>query len=456
MAPKDNRYLTGPVTATLLGKSLPIMGGYFCALTFNLVDTHFVSRLGKLPLAVMGYAEPISMLMFSFAVGLGAGTNSEISRAMGRNDLTAQRRICRDSLLLAALTGLVFMSLGLTLLGPVVRGLGAVKEAMPHARAYMVPWLLSAPLMIFLMVAHSTIQSAGSTGVSGAVFSVGAILNAVLDPILIFGLGPIEAMGISGAAWATFVSRAAMVAFTVLWLAGPMGLLRRGRLVWPKILRSWADLLYVGIPAVATSLLFPVSIGVVTRLAAGFSQTAVAALGAGQRVDNIVMVVYWAMSRVEAPMAGQSYGAGRMQRVHQAQRSGTLLGLTWGVICAAALWSLAGPIAHLLVTEEEVWEPLVLYLRLSAAGLGLRGITVLAGAFFSALKHPLQAASIDVTRMVVLTLPLALLGAHWFGVGGVFGGVALANALAGILAACATERFTRRLLRRHKQQSSQG
>ncbi len=445
MPSNANSYLTGPVTRTLLRKSLPIMGGYFCALTFNVVDTHFVSRLGELPLAVMGFAEPVTMLMFSFAVGIGAGTSSAVSRALGEEDTLAAQRLCRDSLLLALLAGLVFLALGWGLLEPIFRLLGADDPTMPYVHAYMVPWLLSAPLMILVMVGNSTLQSAGATGVSGAMFSAGALLNGLLDPLLIFGWGPVPAMGIAGAAWATFLARAAMVLFTILYLAGPMQLLRFGKFQPGELLTSWAEILYVGIPSVSTSLLFPVSIGVVTRLVSGVSQAAVAAFGAGQRVDSIGMVVYWAMSRVEAPLAGQSYGAGKLQRVYLVQRSATRLGLAWGAVCIVILWALAEPIAQGLVAEPEVRPPLVLYLRITAVGLGFRGITVLAGAFFSALKRPLPAAAIDVVRMFLLTLPLAWLGGLWLGVGGIFGGVAASNLLAGLLAAGSTYYYSRKL-----------
>jgi Na+-driven multidrug efflux pump len=255
-------------------------------------------------------------------------------------------------------------------------------------------------------------------------------------------------MGIAGAAWATFLSRLAMVAVTLVYLAGPLELLK---LTLPRdgeLLESWKEILYVGIPAASTSLLFPIAIGVVTRLVSRYGEAAVGALGAGQRVDSIVMVAYWAMSRVEAPMAGQNYGAGRMRRVHEAQRSGTVLALAWGGLCLIVLWAGADLFAHVLVGEPGVWDPLVLYLRISAVGLGFRGLTVLGGAFFSALKHPLPAATIDIVRMFLLTLPLAWVGDRLGGVAGIFAGVAAANVLAGMLAAGATERFSRRLLGR--------
>lgn len=448
MSANDKAYLTGAVTPTLLRKTLPIMGGYFCALTFNLVDTYFVSLLGKAQLAVMGYAEPVSMLMFSFAVGIGAGTSSAVSRALGDDDRPAAARLCRDSLALASLAGLVFMTAGLTLLDPMFALLGATRSVMPYAWDYMTPWLLSAPLMIVVMVGNSSLQSSGATGLSGALFAGGAVLNGLLDPLLIFGWGPVPALGIAGAAWATFLSRLAMVAVTLVYLAGPLELLK---LTLPRdgeLLESWKEILYVGIPAASTSLLFPIAIGVVTRLVSRYGEAAVGALGAGQRVDSIVMVAYWAMSRVEAPMAGQNYGAGRMRRVHEAQRSGTVLALAWGGLCLIVLWAGADLFAHVLVGEPGVWDPLVLYLRISAVGLGFRGLTVLGGAFFSALKHPLPAATIDIVRMFLLTLPLAWVGDRLGGVAGIFAGVAAANVLAGMLAAGATERFSRRLLGR--------
>jgi putative MATE family efflux protein len=435
MAAASNPHLSdAPAFRRIILMALPMIGGLLSTMTFSLVDTYFIARLGTEPLAAVGYTNPFMMLVFSFAIGLGAGTSSGVSAAVGRGDRREVRRLCSDCLILAAGVGVVVTVAGWLILDPVFAQLGAGPGAMTHIRPYMHVWLVSVVLLMVTMLGNNCIQASGDTRTSGLILFIGAVLNAGLDPIFIFGWGPIPAMGIAGASTATLVGRAVTAAIS-LYVLG-----RRKKMLSPKLpslrelLTSWKDVLQVGIPASATSLLFPFSLGVITRLIAQYGDGAVAAAGAGQRVESFVMLVFWSTSWVITPFAGQNNAAGRYDQVDQAQRFIRYLSLGWGALCFVVLLWLADPLAGLFGKSERVERVLIHYIWISSAGLGFRGATVLAAAFFNGLKRPGTAAAIDILRMFVLAIPLAWLGSYLDGPQGVFAGVAIAHLLSGLTA----------------------
>ncbi len=434
--PSRHRKLTedGPVARQMFWMALPMVGGLLATMTFHLVDTYFVSRLGTDPLAAIGFASPVVMLVFSFAIGIGSGASSAVSRALGRDDEGQAARLSTDALALAAGVGALVTAAGLALYEPIFALLGAREHAMPYVHRYMFWWWLGVVPLMVMMVGNTCLQASGDTLRSGLILAGAAGVNAVLDPILIFGLGPVPAMGIAGAAVATFLARL-VAAGTVVWMLGG----RKGLLTatWPgagDLARSWWEVLHVGIPSSATTLLFPLSMGVVTRLTASFGAEAVAAAGAGQQGERMLMVAFWSTSWVVMPFAGQNWGAGRTDRVRRVARTATAFSLLYGAACLLAALPTAGLLAGAIGQTPRVERIMTWYLWIAAAGVGFRGATVLGCAFFNGIDRPLVAGGIDVVRMFVLTIPLAALGSRLWGVAGIFAGVSTASVLSGTLA----------------------
>jgi putative MATE family efflux protein len=431
---KDVDLTSGPVGWRVFAMALPMIGGLLSAITFHLADTYFVSRLGKLQLAAMGYGYPLVMLVFSFALGIGAGASSTVSRALGGGRKSKAASLCTDSLLLSTGLGLVLTVAGMLLYRPIFRLLGAEPGTMRYLGEYMDVWLWSVPFLMITMVGNNSLQAAGDTGRSGLILFIGSVVNVVVDPLLIFGLWIFPAWGVSGAAAASLISRAVTAGLT-LWSLQ----VRHGFLLWSapeagRFAASCKEILYIGIPSSITTLLYPLSVGVVTRLISGYGEAAVAAAGAGQRVESLVMVVYWSMARVVNPFAGQNWSDGQYRRVDRLQKSATVMSLTWGAACFLLLLFLAPAVAGLFGKSPAVEEVMIDFLRITAAGLGFRGVAILGCSFFNGLGRPLTAGSIDIVRMFLLTLPMAYLGSQLWGLYGVFGGVAGANLLGGLFA----------------------
>ena len=426
--------IEGPVGRRLLFLTVPMVAGIFAITTFNLVDTFYVAQLGTDELAAMGFIFPVVMFVQSIALGLGIGTASVLSRAIGEGDHRRVRRLTTDSLILAVLIVVVFVAVGLLTIDRLFTLLGATPEILPLIREYMTIWYVGMIFVTVPMVGNNAIRATGDTKYPSLILMISAGINVVLDPLLIFGLARFPRLGIAGAALATVIARACSLVLSLAILHFREKMLDfslpRLRETWD----SWKRILYVGIPAAATNILTPLSWGVVISMVARFGKNAVAAVSAGTRVQMFAMIVLVALGTALVPFIGQNWAARKFQRVYLAQKYTNRFAFSWGLLCVAVLLLTAGPIACLFSQDPEVIDNIISYLWIVPLGLGLQGIARLASASFNAINRPFTAAALSLIRMFVLYIPLAFIGGRLFGLKGLFAGICLANILAGIIA----------------------
>ncbi len=155
--------IEGPVGRRLLFLTVPMVGGIFAITTFNLVDTFFVARLGTDELAAMGFIFPVVMFVQSIALGLGIGTASVVSRAIGEGDHRKVRRLTTDSLILAVLLVVLFVTVGLLTINPLFTLMGATPEILPLIRQYMTIWYVGMIFVTVPMVGNNAIRATGDT-----------------------------------------------------------------------------------------------------------------------------------------------------------------------------------------------------------------------------------------------------------------------------------------------------
>lgn len=433
MAARRPNLLTDPVGPTLLSLAWPMLIGIASILLFNIVDTFWVGQIGPAELAAMSYTFPVVMVVMSITMGIGIGTTAVVGRALGNGDEGEVRRLTTHALLLANGIVVLVAMVGLLTIDPLFRALGADDSTLALIRTYMVPWYLGVGFLVIPMVGNSAIRATGDTKTPSYVMMVAGFVNAALDPLLIFGIGPFPELGLQGAALATIGS------YLGALVAALYVLIRRERLVEfvlptaATLLDSWRRILAIGMPAAATNLLTPVAAGLLTRMVSGFGATAVAAYGVGTRVEGLALIGVSALSTAVTPFVAQNLGAGRCDRIRAAVRFVSFAALGWGAAAALGLGLFATPIARVFSDAPEVIASTRAYLTLVPFSFGLFGIAALAGSVFNALGRPLRATVIVVVRLAVLALPLAWLGARLHGLPGLFGGIAAANVLVGLL-----------------------
>ena len=326
----------------------------------------------------------------------------------------------------------IFALLGLTTINPLFAALGAGGEVLPLARDYMTIWYLGIVCLVVPLIGNSAIRASGNTAVPSLIMTVAAAVNVVLDPLFIFGWGPIPALGIKGAALATVISRAATLVTSLAFLHYGERLLLFALPSLKELGRSGLQILSIGIPAAATNLISPLSVGLITSLVARYGAEAVAGFGVASRVEAMSLIVPLALSASIGPFVGQNWGAQQYSRVSRALRLSLLFCLFWGVMVAVLLGTNAEVIASWFDSESEVMASTVTYLRIVPISYGALGVVFAFSSAFNALGKPLPSALMALTRLLLLYLPLAYLLSQWFGVSGIFAAACLSNAVVGL------------------------
>lgn len=422
----------GSVSRHLVNLTVPMIWGVFAVIAFNLADTYFVGQLGTKPLAAMSFTFPVVMTLGSLAMGLGVGASSIIARAIGEGDRQKVQRLTTDSLTLSLLVVGLFVLLGLATIDPLFSTLGAGPDVLPLIRQYMQIWYFGMIFLVVPMVGNSAIRASGNTKVPSIIMIVAGGINIVLDPLFILGWGGFPRLEVAGAALATVISRAMTLVAALLFLHYRERMLCFNLPKPEQVLNSWKSILYVGLPAAATNMVTPISIGFITSIIAFYGPEAVAGFGIASRIESLALIVPMALAAIIGPFVGQNWGAKQYDRVTLSLRQSSLFCACWGTLTAAILAVSARWLPSLFDSNPEVVAIAATYLLFVPISYGAMGIILISNASFNALGKPIPSVVTILTRMLVLYVPLAYLGSKLFGVNGIFAAACFANMAVGI------------------------
>lgn len=421
--------LEDPVGQTLKQMTIPMIYGMILLMTFNLVDTFFVGLLGTQPLAAISFTFPITFTVISLTIGLGIGTSAVIARSLGKKDHEFAKSSATSALILAAAIVGSLSYLGYVFTDEIFTLIGAGDELLPLIRDYMDFWFIGSVFLIGPMIGNSILRASGDTKTPSLIMGVGGIINAILDPIIIFGWGPIPAMGIQGAAIATLISWVVGTAF-VLYIVGHKRQLIHTSLDFLKTFsQSSKAILHIGLPAAGANMLTPIAAAILTAIVATYGNSAVAAFGVGSRIESIACLVVLALSMTLPPFISQNFGAGNMHRVEEGYKTSVKFVLIWQVIIYAILVLAAPLIADAFSKEQSVADIIKLFIWILPLGYGLQGIIILTNSSFNALHKPMVALVLSIVRLFVCYVPLSYIGSELYGIEGFFLGALLGNVL---------------------------
>ena len=431
---KKAKLVQGDVSKTLINLTVPMIIGIFAIVGFGLVDSYFISLLGTKELAAVSFTFPVGMVLSNIAIGLGVGVSSVLSRIIGQGDSGRAQRIATDSIFLAVVLVVIICVAGLLTINPLFTALGAEADVLPIIHKYMYIYYFAIPFLVIPIVGNSAIRATGDTKTPSIIMVVAAVGNAILDPLLIFGLWGFPELGIEGAAYATLFGWM-FSTIAALWVLG-----KREHLlsfVKPKlseVLHSWRDVLYIGVPAAATYSLAPIASGVLLAIVATYGTEAVAAYGVGVRVEPIAIIIALGLSAALPVFVGQNWGAKKFSRVKDSISKSKNFILVSHLFIAALLFVSGKYIAKAFSDEAEVIDLIVVYLCIVPWGFAGLGVSIIGSSVFNAVNKPFKAMSLNVLRLFVCFVPFAWLGSHFYGLKGLFYGMMLGNVFAGIIA----------------------
>jgi putative MATE family efflux protein len=426
--------LKGDIQNTMKQMTVPVLFGMITLMSFNMVDTFFISMLGTAELAAVSFTFPVTFTVISLAIGLSIGTSAVIARALGSGDQQSARSDGLAALWLSAYLVIALSVLGYLSIDPLFRLLGARENTLPFIHDYMEIWFFGAVFLITPMIGNAVLRAAGDTKTPSILMASAGLLNAVLDPVFIFGWGPVPAMGVAGASLASVISWLLGFALILYLLMVRRKLVDAGHQPFADFIRISRKILHIGLPAAGANMLTPLAMAILTALMAGYGAEAVAAFGVGARIESIASLVVLALSMTLPPFISQNYGASAYQRIHDAYKGCIQFILAWQFIVYLALAACAWLLADIFTSDPIVAQYIRYFIWILPLGYGLQGIIILTNSSFNALHLPLNALQLSVIRLFVFYVPFAYLGGLIGGVTGLFAGGLIANCFTSALA----------------------
>jgi putative MATE family efflux protein len=412
-------------------------------MSLGLVDSYFISFLGTDQLAAIGFIMPITFIVTSVALGLGMAISSLTSRLIGAERMGLAARLITDGFYLTAITALlVTLFLSLTL-ERVFLLIGADQNTLPYIYQYMHIWLFGTVVLMVTQVCSSTFRALGDTKTSAIIAISMTLINLILDPLLIFGVGPFPELGMQGAALATVIAVMVASIIGLYQLAVKERLLLRSLPALEGFKGNFKQLMEIAIPAVLANAIVPITAAMLTTLVSRFGTDTVAGFGVGSRIEAVSLMIVYAMSATLPMFIGQNLGAGKPARVVAALSLSFKFIIILQLLIYAALMIFSGSIAALFSAEIVVQETIVLFLVIVPISYGLSGVVILINVSMNVLGKPKIALYINLLRLTVLYFPLAYFGSQVYGIKGLFVGVAIGNCLAFCLAIILLKRALR-------------
>lgn len=404
----DTRMGTMPVRPLLLRMAWPMMLSMLIQALYNLVDSMFVSRLSGEAFQALSLAYPVQMFMVAVCVGAGVGLNALLSKRLGQGERTEAKAVALNGIFLYLLCYLLFLSFALFLARPFMAFFTADSAILSAGRTYLTIVTGVSVGMTMQFATERILLACGDPVGPMVIQGVGAVVNLIMDPILIFGLGPFPALGVAGAAIATVMGQ---------WTGMAVGFLLLRRLrrfpLSPKGFRPRGDILAelcrIGIPAAAMQSLSSVMTLGLNKIMALYDPNAVFILGAYFKLQTFLIMPVSGLTNGLTPLVSYNYGARSRERILALTRFALALGAAIMAVGTVLLLLIPGPLLGLFGADQAILDSGIPALRWIAAGLIFSGLSTVLCAVFQALGAAMTSLVISLLRQVVLILPAAYL-----------------------------------------------
>ncbi len=430
---KIHNLIEEPIQQALIRMTMPMIIGMVMLFTFSLVDTWFISFLGTESLTAISFTFPVTFTVMSMAIGLGIGASAVVASYLGASEPEKAKESATVITYISFAMACLIVLLCWLFMDRIFMLMGASEQLMIPIREYMHIWFPGSVLIVCIMTGNSILRAIGDTKTPSILMASAGFINAVLDPILIFGIGPFPELGMQGAAWSTIIAWFIGFCYLIHLLIFKVKMVSKTFPSKSVFFSSGRKMLRIGIPAAGANMMTPLAAGIMTAIAASFGDTTVAAFGVGARIEPIATLLVLAMSSSLPPLISQNFGAQRLDRVEEAYRLSIKFILSWQLMVYFILFLSSEIIAGIFSDDPEVIKSIQLFIWVMPLGYGLQGIIILTNSSLNAMHKPLSALYLSIARFFVFYVPLAYLGSVYFGLYGFFCGAVCGNLLMGII-----------------------
>ena len=405
----ENKMGVMPVKRLVLSMSLPMMVSMLVQALYNVVDSYFVAKVSEDALTAVGMAFPFQNLMISVAVGTGVGVNALLSRSLGAKDQQTANRSAENGVLLSALSALVFMAAAPLFAPPSFVAQKATPAIVQQGAAYLrICGGLSFGLFLEVIF-ERLLQATGRTFYTMITQGVGAIINIIMDPVLIFGLGPFPRMGVAGAAAATVLGQ---IVAAILALAFNM---TRNHDIQPTLKgfrpsgKIIGQIYSVGLPTIVLNSISSIMTFGMNLILISFTSTAVAVFNVYFKLQSFVFMPVFGLNNGLVPIVSYNYGARKKQRLMEAIRFGSALAVGIMLVGLVVIQLFPAPILSLFEASPDMLRIGVPALRIISLCFVFAGFNVICSSAFQALGNGVLSMVVSIIRQLVVLLPAAFL-----------------------------------------------
>jgi len=428
--PPRSRHLTeGSISRNLWYLAVPMMATNALQTLFNIVDMFFVGRIGPDAIAAVAVAGVIMMIPFSLILGLSVAAGAMVSRSFGARQFESASHSARQSLFSAVVGGFFVMLIGLLLAPHLIDLFGVEQSVHRLGTGYIrIIFIGTIPIAVQFLTA-ALFQAVGDAKTALWINAVAVLLNLLLDPMLIFGLGPFPRLEVAGAATATTIARSLGMVAALFFLVRRKSDLHMFKEGWHPDRRLIGRLIKIGVPSSLQMSLRSVSGIIMMGIVARYGTFALAAYGVGLRLDMLMLMPGFGLGAATATLVGQNLGAGKSGR---AERSSWTAAANYAAIMTAAgclFYWLAADIFFIFNSNVEVVNIGVLYLRTLVLSYPFLALAIILNRALSGAGETLKTMSITAFALFGVAVPLAYAIPALFdtGVRGIWIAIVLAN-----------------------------
>lgn len=407
---------TVPVPKALLALGLPTMIGMMINAVYNLVDAYFVGGLGTSQMGAISIAFPLGQVVVGLGLLFGNGAASYISRLLGRGDKETANRVASTALYSSIFLGAVMIACAIVFLNPILKQLGATESIMPYAVTYTRIYIISSIFNVFNVTMNNLVTSEGAAKTTMCVLMTGAVLNVILDPILIYMLG----LGVAGAAIATAVSQIVSTSIYLCYILRKKSIFRFRIKECCFSKEVMFEILKIGIPTLVFQLLTSLSIAMVNDQAKGYGDSAIAAMAPVTRMLSVGSLMVFGFIKGFQPIAGYSYGSKKYDRLQQAIK----ISILWSTIFCVIFGLIIALFSTAIVSQFTKGDMEMIFvgqtaLRANGVSFMLFGFYTVYSSLFLALGKAKEGCILGACRQGLCFVPIILILPMFWGINGI-------------------------------------
>ena len=407
---------TQPVGRLMLSMSLPIMISMLVQALYNIVDSIFVAKVSEDALTAVSLAFPIQTLMIAVGAGTGVGIKALLSKSLGEKDFEKANSSANNGIFLAFFSFLLFVVIGLCFTAMFYNVQTQNADIRQYGKDYLYI-VATASLGLFMqMTFENLLQSTGKTIYSMYTQGLGAIINLILDPCLIFGFGPFPKMGVSGAALATVIGQ---------FCAAALGLVLNMKVnkeivvslkKYPPKLKMIKKIYAVGLPSIIMQSIGSVMTYSLNKILIGYSETAVAVLGVYFKLQSFIFMPVFGLNNGYIPIVAYNYGARKKKRMIQAFKYGSIYAVSIMAVGMILFLTIPKILLGLFDASDEMLEIGVPALRIISLHFVIASFSIMMISTLQALGRGVYSMIVSFSRQIIVLLPAAYLLSKFIGI----------------------------------------